>query len=104
MSRALSGGVYISSALSEILSEGRTPPADRTKESDAPINRLSDREMEIIELTGSGVGTKKIAEILNLSVKTVETHKVHIQNKLNLSGSAELRRFAIEWRNGLKTL
>jgi DNA-binding NarL/FixJ family response regulator len=60
--------------------------------------------MEIFELTGRGFGTKKMAESLNLSVKTVETHKEHIQKKLNLSGSAELRRFAIEWRNGLRVL
>jgi DNA-binding NarL/FixJ family response regulator len=96
----LSGGIYLSPVLQDRLSSTRTSRV-------SPVNQLhslSDREMEIFELTGRGFGTKKMAESLNLSVKTVETHKEHIQKKLNLSGSAELRRFAIEWRNGLRVL
>lgn len=61
------------------------------------IAALSDRELEVFELIGRGLGTADIARNLNLSIKTVETHRAHIKKKLNLTSSSELVRKAIHW-------
>ncbi len=59
--------------------------------------RLSDREMEVLQLTGLGYSTKKIANELHLSVKTVESHFANIKNKLDLKNSHELIQYAVTW-------
>lgn len=61
------------------------------------IERLSDRELEVFSLIGQGYGTRKIAERLHLSVKTVETYRAHIKDKLNLADATELLQYAIRW-------
>lgn len=61
------------------------------------IDRLSDRELEVFRLIGEGHGTRQIAEKLHLSVKTIETYRAHIKEKLNLADSAELLQHAIQW-------
>jgi len=63
---------------------------------------LTDREREVVQLHAEGYTTKQIAEHLNLSVKTVETHRRNIMQKLDISSIAELTKFAI--REGLTTL
>jgi DNA-binding CsgD family transcriptional regulator len=63
----------------------------------SPIERLSDRELQIFKLIGQGQTTRQIAAALELSVKTVETHRENIKAKLNLSNSAELARQAVQW-------
>lgn len=65
-----------------------------------PIERLSDRELEVFRLIGEGQGTRRIAEALHLSVKTVESYQAHIKDKLALHSSRDLVRRAIEWRLG----
>jgi len=60
---------------------------------------LSDRELEVFLLIGQGFGTRKIASQLFLSVKTIETYRAHIKEKLNLADSSELLRYAIQWVN-----
>ena len=64
------------------------------------IDRLSDRELEVFRLIGEGHGTRQIAEKLHLSVKTIETYRAHIKEKLNLADSAELLLYAIQWVKG----
>ncbi|HSH06725.1 MAG TPA: response regulator transcription factor [Burkholderiales bacterium] len=61
-----------------------------------PHSLLSDREFEVFRLLASGRTPTEIAEQLHLSVKTVSTHKVRVQQKLGLSSTAELVRYAIE--------
>jgi DNA-binding NarL/FixJ family response regulator len=61
------------------------------------LENLSDREMQIFQLLGSGLGTRNIAELLSLSVKTVESHRENIKHKLHVSSSAELSVYAVEW-------
>jgi DNA-binding NarL/FixJ family response regulator len=61
------------------------------------IDRLSDRELEVFSLIGHGFGTRQIAERLHLSVKTVETYRAHIKEKLNLADASELLQYAIQW-------
>src|SRR2546430_14718994 len=62
-----------------------------------PVNRLSDRELEILELIGKGNEVRQIAKLLHLSPKTVETHRAHIKDKLDLNNSREVARFALQW-------
>src|SRR5258705_7532595 len=59
--------------------------------------RLSDRELEILELIGKGNEVRQIAKLLHLSPKTVETHRAHIKDKLDLKNSREVARFALQW-------
>ncbi|NIP27358.1 MAG: response regulator [Phycisphaerae bacterium] len=61
------------------------------------IERLSDRELEVFHLIGQGYGTRQIAERLHLSIKTIETYREHIKEKLNLADSSELLQYAIQW-------
>ncbi len=65
-------------------------------ETDA-VERLSDRELEILELIGKGKEVREIARLLHLSPKTVETHRAHIKDKLDLKNSREVARFALQW-------
>lgn len=62
-----------------------------------PISSLSDRELDVLELLGRGVGTREIAERLRLSVSTVETHRANIKIKLNIDSASALVSFATEW-------
>jgi DNA-binding NarL/FixJ family response regulator len=92
----LGGDVYLSEKLaSSLLKEavcGQRAELDRFG-----IEMLSDRELEIFELIGRGMATRTIAERLKLSVKTIETHRSHIKQKLNLTTSAELVHRAFHW-------
>ena len=71
-------------------------------EADA-VERLSDRELEILELIGKGNDVRQIAKLLHLSPKTVETHRSHIKDKLDLKNSREVARFALQWLNARNT-
>ena len=61
------------------------------------ISTLSDRQLQIFTLIGKGLGTVEIADKLGLSIKTIDTHKENMKNKLHCESSAELRKMAIEW-------
>ena len=65
------------------------------------ISTLSDRQLQIFTLVGKGLGTVEIATKLNLSIKTIDTHKENIKAKLHCASSAELRQMAIEWTNNV---
>lgn len=79
------GGVHISEAAAVSLVAGGEPQ-----------RALSDREFEVLRLLASGLGPTEIGERLHLSVKTVSTHKTRILEKLNLTGTADLVRYALE--------
>ena len=80
-----SGGTYLSPAIARALFQAPTA---------RPV--LSDREREILAFLGQGQSSKHIANVLNLSVRTVETHRQSIRRKLNLAGQAELIKYAVE--------
>lgn len=63
------------------------------------VERLSDRELEVFRLVGEGYGTREMAEKLHLSIKTIETYRAHIKDKLGLEDANELLRSAIQWVN-----
>ena len=71
--------------------------SDGTGVPDSPGTRLSNRELEVFELTGRGQGTREVAEGLGISIKTVETHKANIRSKLGLADASELMRAAVAW-------
>ncbi|NLX05882.1 MAG: response regulator transcription factor [Phycisphaerae bacterium] len=62
-----------------------------------PMDQLTDRELEVFHLIGQGLGTSQIADKLHLSVKTVETHRAHIKEKLKLEDANRLLQYAIQW-------
>lgn len=70
---------------------------DRADRKTSPFRELSDREFEVFELTGQGLGTREIAGTLHLSEKTIQAHRDHIRQKLNLADGRGLTRFAIRW-------
>jgi DNA-binding NarL/FixJ family response regulator len=62
-----------------------------------PIDRLSNRELQILHLIGKGMSTRETARSLNLSIKTVESHRQRIKTKLNLNTGTQLVQYAINW-------
>ena len=62
-----------------------------------PVESLSDRELQVFEMIGRGLATRKIAEALHLSPKTIDTHRQKIRDKLDLADAAALSHFAIQW-------
>jgi DNA-binding NarL/FixJ family response regulator len=69
----------------------------RTLETDSPLATLSDRELQVFRLIGQGRSTRQIAGILSLSIKTIESHREHIKNKLTVESTAELAHRAALW-------
>ena len=65
---------------------------------------LSDRELEVFQLIGSGCATRQIAQQLRLSVKTIETYRAHIKEKLKLANGMELIRMAVETERAAEKL
>lgn len=91
----LAGGLWLSQAM-------RTRLVHKHLHSGAPgardgVDSLSDRELEVFDLIGQGLNTRRIAARLHLSVSTVETHRAHIKDKLGLATSTELVYRAVEW-------
>jgi DNA-binding CsgD family transcriptional regulator len=62
-----------------------------------PIERLSNRELQVLSLIGRGLSSREAADGLGLSVKTVETHRQSLKRKLNLATNAQLLQYAINW-------
>ncbi len=62
-----------------------------------PVSRLSDRELEVFQLIGQGYGTRDIAGLLSLSIKTIESYRANIKEKLHLKNASELMQHAVKW-------
>lgn len=84
----------MSQQLLERLGDGAPATGDR-------LGSLTDRELEVFELIGRGLGTGVIADRLNVSVKTVETYRSNIKSKLGLNDATDLIRFAVTWTTRL---
>jgi len=91
------GGMYLSPRIAGAVVRERLMPAAAPVST--PGGALTPREREIVQLIAEGRCTKEIADLLSVSVKTVETHRQHIMAKLNINSVAELTKFAI--REGL---
>jgi len=98
MRHVLGGQTYISEDMNRVLLEkvsGQGRNADA-----APMDRLSDRELEIFRLLGQGYGTRQMSDHLHVSVKTIESHKERIRAKLGFDTNFELVQHAIHWAFG----
>ena len=93
--RILGGEVYLSDRLTNKMLQQIVRGTDPVSRS--PVSMLSDRELEIYRLIGSGHATRQIADELHISVKTVESYQAHIKVKLSLRSARELVQHAIEW-------
>jgi len=93
--RVMNGGIYISPRFSERLVFKVIQSGD--SDFGSPVDTLSDRELEVLELLGRGRSTRQIADALHLSVKTIETHRAHIKEKLRCKDAEEMVSFAVEW-------
>ena len=98
--RVMNNGIYVSDNINERLLMGIASGHEMLSQS--PLDVLSDRELEVFELTGKGFGTRDIAERLPLSFKTVESYRARIKTKLNLNNAAELMQHAVQWVEGEK--
>lgn len=94
--RVLEGKFYFSEAMAQAITaqfvEGKTLATL------SPAEQLSDRELAVFDLLGQGVGTRRIAETLGVSVKTVQAHCARIKEKLGLASATELVRESVRWR------
>ncbi len=91
--KVAAGGAFISAEVAEQLARGAMPQAD------GPVHTtLSDREYQVFQLIVAGIPVGEIAAQLNLSVKTVSTHKARLMQKMNMSSQADLIRYAISHR------
>lgn len=94
--QVLAGKIHMSETLAALLAEkfvdGRLPA------SGSLVEQLSDRELETFQLLGKGYETRVVAEMMKVSMKTVQAHCAHIKEKLKLANAAELLREAVRWQ------
>ncbi|MBI4683194.1 MAG: response regulator transcription factor [Nitrospirae bacterium] len=95
LKKILGGEIYVSDNLGATLLQKFVTKKDGVCSS--PIEQLSNRELEVFQLIGHGLKTSKIAEQLNLSIKTIETYVDHIKKKMNFKDSRALFLHAVQW-------
>ena len=93
--RVLTGQVYLSKEMQSKLF--RTSGKRSETVIASPLERLSDRELEVFRLLGQGVGTRQVAKQLNLSLSTVYSHRARIKVKLGAYSGTELLQQAVKW-------
>src|ERR1043165_1736490 len=91
--QVMTGKLYLSMEMREVLLSRVVD--GRQAQGRSMVNELTDRELEVFRLIGSGVRTQEIADQLHLSIKTVETHRDRIKKKLDLKDATELIRYEI---------
>lgn len=93
--QVLTGKTYVSDGVSSRIVDAF---AGRRKEAgDSSLGRLTDREFEVFQLIGQGLPTAEIGQRLHLSPKTIDSHRLHIKEKLQLHSLPELMRYAVRW-------
>lgn len=93
--RVLAGEIHVSQQVSSRIMQGMVGGSGSSQRS--PVERFSDRELEVFRRIGRGAATREIAAELHLSVKTIETYYAHIKEKLCLKSQRELVQHAIRW-------
>lgn len=91
----LGGGTFISEEFRTLFATKYI--GGQTLAANSALDALSDRELQVFRFIGRGRTTRQIADILNLSVKTIESHREHIKKKLGLDSAAELAQRATQW-------
>jgi len=90
------GRTYFSPAIARRLGAAASKPRDRDGLVKANASRLTSRETEVLQLVAEGSANKQIAAVLGISIKTVEKHRQHLMDKLNIHDTASLTRYAIQ--------
>jgi DNA-binding NarL/FixJ family response regulator len=100
--RIRSGKVFVSERVASRMLDQVVVGGDPSP--DSPVDLLSDRELEIVNMIGSGLPTREIAAKLHISIKTVESHRARIKEKLDLQNAIQLVQFCVRWvEEGAKT-
>jgi DNA-binding NarL/FixJ family response regulator len=92
--RVLSGEIYLSDKTASAVIAHLTA---RPEAGGSIADLLTDRELQVFELTGNGLSTREIAEHLHIDVKTVETYRIRMKEKLGVTSASELLQLAIRW-------
>ena len=93
--KIIQGEIYVSpSVADQVLHQIVNGPGNV---STSPVDRLTDRELEVVQLIGRGLSSREVAESLHLSVKTIESHRAHVKEKLGLRNATELVQFSVQW-------
>jgi DNA-binding NarL/FixJ family response regulator len=90
-----SNKTFFTAKVADIVLNGFLSGANQTRSGESPASRLTVRQREITQLLAEGRSTKEVARLLNLSVKTAETHRSNIMRRLNCHSAAELVRYAL---------
>jgi len=98
--QVLSGQIYISEKMASRMVHKMV--LGRTDNQKSAIERLTDRELEVFQLIGRGQGTRRIASELHLGIKTVESYRARIKEKLKLEDGTQLLQHAIQWVHSLQ--
>jgi DNA-binding NarL/FixJ family response regulator len=93
--QVLGGQVYVSPRMSAQLLDGFS--GRKSRQTDSPFGKLTDREFEIFQLIGNGRSTREIAQQLGLSTKTIDVHRANLKAKLELQDTTALVRHAVRW-------
>ncbi len=93
--RVLAGGIYLSEQMAGQMLE--LVAGQRKQGAQSLLERLTDRELEVLQLIGQGRATRVIAEQLHISARTVEAHRAHLKDKLQLEDGPALVRYAVRW-------
>jgi DNA-binding NarL/FixJ family response regulator len=96
----LSGQIYVSEKMTSRMVHKMVQ--GRASSQMSPIERLTDRELEVFQFIGQGQGTRRIAAELHLGIKTVESYRARIKEKLNLEDGTQLLQQAIQWVHSLQ--
>ena len=95
ITKVLDGQVYASERTAASILDALSRP--RSIASTSTVGKLTDRELEVLRLTGQGKDNRAIAQELHISLKTVDTHRGHIKEKLGLKNGTELIHYAVRW-------
>jgi len=89
------GHTYFSPSIARRMGDGPAAPRDRDGLIKPNASRLTSRESEVLQLVAEGAANKQVAAALGISIKTVEKHRQHLMDKLNIHDTAGLTRYAI---------
>jgi len=95
--KVLNGEIFVSDKITTKMLETLISGDSKTKTLSSPLDLLSNRELTVFHLIGQGFKTSQIADKLNLSVKTIESYRSHIKEKLKLETGSDLMKCAIQW-------
>ncbi len=98
--QVIAGQIYISEKMASRMVHKMV--LGRAEDQKSPIERLTDRELEVFQLIGRGQGTRRIAGELHLGIKTVESYRARIKEKLKLEDGTQLLQHAIQWVHSLQ--